>query len=105
VLLITLVAVTAASTAWLGYQRLVHPVYEGHFRLLITDPVSPASGAGAGANSRSGRGGPIAAVALNRSQQDLPTLTQVLESPVVLEPVRQQLAQRWPNERSHRRSR
>jgi polysaccharide biosynthesis transport protein len=99
VLLITLVAVTAASTAWLGYQRLVHPVYEGHFRLLITDPVSPASGAGAGANANQAGQSPIAAVALNRSQQDLPTLTQVLESPVVLEPVRQQLAQRWPNER------
>jgi polysaccharide biosynthesis transport protein len=96
VLLITLLAVTAASTAWLGYQRLVHPVYEGHFRMLITDPVSPTGGAGANQAGDS----PIAAVALNRSQQDLPTLIQVLESPVVLAPVRQQLAQRWPNERT-----
>lgn len=90
----TLVLVAAASTAWLAYQRLVNPVYEGSFTLLITDPVSPTT---SGSQAEGGGGSSIGAVALNRAQQDLPTLTRVLESPVVLEPVFQALQRMWPD--------
>jgi polysaccharide biosynthesis transport protein len=97
VLLITMVAVTAASTARLAYERLVHPVYKGSFTLLITDPVNPTTSGGG--NRESGAASSIGAVALNRTQQDLPTLTRVLESPVVLQPVFSQLRQAFPGER------
>ncbi len=90
-----LVLVAAASTAWLIYQRLVNPVYEGSFTLLITDPVSPTT---SGNQGEGGGGSSIGAVALNRAQQDLPTLTRVLESPVVLEPVFQALQRTWPDD-------
>lgn len=93
----TVILVTAASTAWLTYQRLVHPKYQGSFSMLIRDPVSPtASGGQSGDQEGSGA---IGAVALNRTGVDLFTLIRVLESPVVLEPVRRQVAQQWPGER------
>ncbi|MFU8886753.1 MAG: polysaccharide biosynthesis tyrosine autokinase [Cyanobacteriota bacterium] len=97
VFLSTLVLVAASSTVWLAYQRLVHPVYQGSFTLLITDPVSPTTSGGG--NRESGAASSIGAVALNRTQQDLPTLTRVLESPVVLQPVFSQLRQAFPGER------
>jgi capsular exopolysaccharide synthesis family protein len=93
----TVLLVTAASTAWLTYQRLVHPKYQGGFSMLIRDPVSPTTSAGQDGD-QSGSGA-IGAVALNRTGVDLFTLIKVLESPVVLEPVRRQVAQQWPGER------
>jgi capsular exopolysaccharide synthesis family protein len=91
--------VSAASTAWLGYQRVINPVYQGQFSMLINDPVSPTIG---GSGSRNDTGDPvlnIGEVALNRSGVDLPTLTRVLESPVVLEPVFNTLKAEWGDER------
>jgi len=91
-----LLLVSAASTGWLAYQRLMRPVYQGSFRMLIVDPISPTTG-GSGEQAE-GQGGAIGAVALNRSRQDLPTLIRVLESPVVLKPVVNQLQQLWPGQ-------
>ncbi|QVL52025.1 MAG: polysaccharide biosynthesis tyrosine autokinase [Cyanobium sp. M30B3] len=90
----TLVLVSAASTAWLTYQRVVHPVYQGAFGLLVTDPVSPTTSGG-----QSNAPSAIGAVALNRASQNIPTLMRVLESPVVLNPVFTQLRSQWPGER------
>ena len=87
--------VSAASTTWLAYQRLMRPVYQGSFRMLIVDPISPTTG---GSSAGEGVEGAIGAVALNRSRQDLPTLIRVLESPVVLKPVVSQLQQTWPGQ-------
>jgi succinoglycan biosynthesis transport protein ExoP len=97
----TLVLVAAGATVWLSYQRIIHPVYRGSFELLITDPVSPTSSGGGRANDPrdSLLTSPIGAVALNRTSQDIPTLMQVLESPVVVEPVVAQLRSQWPGER------
>jgi succinoglycan biosynthesis transport protein ExoP len=92
----TVVLVSAASTAWLTYQRLVQPVYQGSFSMLIRDPVSPTTAGGEDSN-QSGSGA-IGAVALNRTGVDLFTLIRVLESPVVLQPVRKQVEQQWPGE-------
>jgi polysaccharide biosynthesis transport protein len=95
----TVLLVTAASTAWLSYQRLVNPVYEGSFGMLVIDPVSPtSSGNSNNANPDSGLGS-IGAVALNRNAQDIPTLMRVLESPAVLQPVLSALNSQWPGER------
>ncbi len=95
----TVLLVTGMSTAWLSYQRLVNPVYQGSFGMLVTDPVSPtSSGDSSNANPDSGLGS-IGAVALNRSAQDIPTLMRVLESPAVLQPVLSALSSQWPGER------
>jgi capsular exopolysaccharide synthesis family protein len=69
--------------------------------MLISDPVNPTISSG-NANARKAQDEPglnISDVALNRSGVDLPTLTRVLESPVVLEPVYKQLQQTWGDER------
>lgn len=95
----TLVLVSAASTAWLTYQRVVHPVYQGAFGLLVTDPVSPTTSGGTNNPNTNGLSSQIGAVALNRTSQDIPTLMRVLESPTVLEPVFAQLRSQWPGER------
>ncbi|MFM9101517.1 MAG: hypothetical protein ACKOPS_09330, partial [Cyanobium sp.] len=101
----TLVLVSAASTAWLAYQRIVNPVYQGAFGLLVTDPVSPTTSGGSGSSGtmgtqgNSGASSTIGAVALNRSLLDISTLMRVLESPTVLEPVFAQLRRQWPDER------
>lgn len=101
----TLVLVSAASTAWLTYQRIVNPLYQGAFGLLVTDPVSPTTSGGAGSSGTTGTQGnsgassTIGAVALNRSLLDISTLMRVLESPTVLEPVFAQLRSQWPGER------
>ena len=92
----TVVLVTAASTAWLTYQRLVHPVYQGSFSMLIRDPVSPTSDGSPSGDEESA--GAIGAVALNRTGVDLFTLIRVLESPVVLQPVQKLVEQQWPGE-------
>ena len=89
----TTVLVTAAGMAWLTYQRVVHPVYQGAFNLLITDPVRPSSAPRTTAGES-----PIGIVALNRTGQDIPTLVRVLESPSVLQDVWTSLGSQWPNE-------
>jgi polysaccharide biosynthesis transport protein len=99
--ILSFILVTSASTAWLGYQRMVNPVYQGQFSMLISDPVNPTIGSG-NSNTRNNTNEPglnISDVALNRSGVDLPTLTRVLESPVVLRPVYEQLVKTWGDER------
>lgn len=93
VLIAAMVLVSSAGMGWLAYQRLVNPVYEGSFSMLITDPVSPTTGGVRQDGAEEGLA--IGAVALNRSGQDLPTLMKVLESPLVLQPVFNQLTQSW----------
>jgi succinoglycan biosynthesis transport protein ExoP len=97
--LLSFILVSAGSTAWLAYQRVVNPVYQGQFSMLISDPVNPTIG---GSGSRNNTSDPvlnISDVALNRSGVDLPTLTRVLESPVVLEPVYKKLISQWGEDR------
>jgi uncharacterized protein involved in exopolysaccharide biosynthesis len=87
IFLATMISVTAIGSGMTLYQRAVLPVYQGSFSLLISDPVSATSGGSPG----DGAGLAIGEVALNRSRQDVPTLIEVLESPLVLNPVRQRL--------------
>ncbi|MFQ6537981.1 MULTISPECIES: polysaccharide biosynthesis tyrosine autokinase [Aphanothece] len=90
---LVVVAVTAIAGARALANRVLSPVYAGGFTLLISDPVNEASTAGGG----SGEGGAISSVARNESRIDVPTLIQVLQSPVVLEPVYTQLAKQFPD--------
>lgn len=93
VFLATLAGVTIISTGVNLYQRVFQPVFQGAFTLLINDPISATSG---GDNAGSEAVG-IGAVALNRTRQDVPTLIEVLESPLVLDPVREKLKIEWPD--------
>jgi polysaccharide biosynthesis transport protein len=91
----TTVLVTAAGMAWLTYQRVVNPVYQGAFNLLITDPVSPTNASPQPGLAESA----IGIVALNQTGQDIPTLVRVLESSSVLQGVWTSLSSQWPGER------
>lgn len=98
VFLATLAGVTIIGTGINVYQRVFQPVFQGAFTLLINDPISATSGGDSAGNEAVG----IGAVALNRTRQDVPTLIEVLESPLVLDPVREKLNQQWPDRKPPR---
>ena len=86
-----LVGVTAAAVFGLAglvtvYQRVFRPVYAGSFALLITDPISTEGGGGraaaAGLNDTM-----FEQLARNITSNDIPTLIEVLQSPVLLGPI------------------
>lgn len=84
----TVVALAALVT---GYQRLFKPVYQGSFQLLISDPISDdnkgsAGGAAALNNTM------FAELARNTTSSDIPTLIEVLKSPVMLGPIARRFA-------------
>ena len=88
-----LVAVTAGSVIVLAalfttYQRLFRPVYQGSFSLLITDPISNEGGGRAGMANVEGT--MFEQLARNTTSNDIPTLIEVLLSPVLLKPVADQ---------------
>ncbi len=65
-------------------QRIFNPIYEGSFNLLIKDPVNTSTQSQTEsllANSS------FASIARNDASNDVPTLIQVLKSPVLLEPL------------------
>ena len=86
-----LVGVTAAGVIALtcvitAYQRIFRPVYQGSFALLITDPISSDSGNNSG--SSSGLNGTMfEELARNTTSNDLPTLIELLQSPLLLNPI------------------
>ena len=86
-----LVALTAGTVVLLaalitGYQRLFRPVYEGGFQLLISDPISDDNQGAAGA-ADSLNNTMFAELARNTTSSDIPTLIEVLKSPVMLDPI------------------
>ena len=86
-----LVALTAGSVIMLAalftsYQRIFRPVYEGSFSLLITDPISNEGGG----QSAKVVGTMFEQLARNNTSNDIPTLIEVLQSPVLLQPVADQ---------------
>ncbi len=85
-----LVAVTAGSVIVLAvlfttYQRLFRPVYQGSFSLLITDPISNDDGGRSEVANVEGT--MFEQLARNTTSNDIPTLIEVLQSPVLLQPV------------------
>ena len=88
-----LVAVTAGGIILLAalfttYQRIFRPVYEGAFSLLITDPISNEGGGRSGKANVEGT--MFEQLARNTTSNDLPTLIEVLQSQVLLQPVADQ---------------
>ena len=67
------------------YQRIANPVFAGTFTLLISDPLSDERRDGSGAGTR------FEQLARNTTSNDIPTLIEVLRSPLLLQPVAQQL--------------
>ena len=86
-----LVAVTASgvilvATLFTAYQRIFRPVYEGAFSLLITDPISSESQRASGLMGQLD-GSMFEQLARNTTNNDTPTLIEVLQSPLLLQPV------------------
>ncbi len=86
-----LVGVTAAGVIALtcvvtAYQRIFRPVYQGSFALLITDPISSDSGNNSGSSSGL-NGSMFEELARNTTSNDLPTLIELLQSPLLLSPI------------------
>jgi len=87
---VTAVAVLALTVAVAIYQRIFNSVYLGSFSLLITDPItsdnSSSNGNGNG-NAAALSGTVIEQLARNTTRNDLPTLIEVLRSPMLLNPI------------------
>ncbi len=69
------------------YQRVLNPVYMGTFSLLITDPINQDS---LRSRSSSAEGAMYEKLARNNTSNDIPTLIEVLRSPILLRPVADQ---------------
>ena len=87
-----LIGVTAAGVLVLSglvtaYQRIFRPVYQGSFALLITDPLNNESGNRAAATAL--EGGMFEELARNTTSNDIPTLIELLQSPLLLSPIAQ----------------
>ena len=82
---LTAMAVTVAlGAAFSLYQRVVHPIYAGGFKLLVSDPINADSGSEAGSTLKS--------LALPETgSTNTGTLIQVLGSPMLLNPVESRL--------------
>ena len=84
----TAVGVTLLAALITIYQRTFRPVYQGAFSLLITDPISNEGG---GRTSMANvEGTMFEQLARNTTSNDIPTLIEVLQSPVLLQPVADQ---------------
>ena len=86
-----LVALTSGTVVVLaalitGYQRLFKPSFEGSFQLLISDPIS-GENKGAGGQGAALNNTMFAELARNTTSTDIPTLIEVLKSPVMLAPI------------------
>ena len=84
---VTAGAVVALSALVTIYQRVFTPVFQGSFSLLITDPISNDEGGGRGAAAAAANGTMFEALARNTTSNDIPTLIEVLRSPVLLAPI------------------
>ena len=59
------------------YQRIFNPIYRGSFKLLISDPLNEQKNSGIGNEM-------IESLARNETSNDIPTLIELLKSPVIL---------------------
>ena len=70
------------NTARIIYRKNYHPTYSGSFTLLISDPLSSKS-----RNEVATDGALYSQIARNVGKGDIPTLIEVLKSPLVLNPI------------------
>lgn len=64
------------------FERNFSPIYEGNFTLLISDPLQDDD-----ALPKGGLESQIELLALNKTTNDIPTLIELLKSPLLLEPL------------------
>ena len=67
------------------YQRIANPLFEGNFALLISDPLSNVGLEGTGDSAK------FEQLARNQAAYDIPTLIGVLRSPLLLQPLAEEL--------------
>jgi capsular exopolysaccharide synthesis family protein len=91
---VTAAAVLVGAGLFTTYQRIFKPVYSGGFQLLISDPVSEDSSGGRRQEQASGSA--FEMLALNSTRSDLPTLFEVLKSPMLLQPIARQFGGSLP---------
>lgn len=82
---LTAVVVFSISAASTIHERLFKPVYEGSFALLITDPISNEGRGGGSSENQM-----FEQLARNTTNSDIPTLIEVLRSPLLLSPIAEQ---------------
>ena len=76
--------VVALSAVNAVYQRTLNPVFRGSFALLITDPISNDSGKRV---PNAADGTLFEQLALNTTNNNIPTLIEFLRSPLMLAPI------------------
>jgi capsular exopolysaccharide synthesis family protein len=88
---VTAVTVLTLTVAVAVYQRIFNSVYIGSFSLLITDPISSDNSSSSGnGNAAALNSAMIEQLARNATRNDLPTLIEVLRSPMLLNPIAKQ---------------
>ena len=75
-------SIITAAVLIITHQRIFNPVFLGSFTLLITDPISNGSKSVSADN-----GALYADLAINTTNTDIPTLIQLLKSPLLLNPI------------------
>ena len=75
-------SIISATVLIAAYQRIFNPVFLGSFTLLISDPISNRSNS-VGADD----GALYADLAINTTNTDIPTLIELLKSPLLLNPI------------------
>lgn len=65
-------------------QRVLNPVYVGGFRLLVSDPLNPSGNTPGGASSA------VESVARSTINANIPSLIELLGSPLLLDPIAKQ---------------
>ena len=83
-ILVTAFGIFILTGFFTAYQRIFRPVYTGSFTLLVTDPISGVI------NSRTRLKGDetmFEQLARNTTENDIPTLMELLKSPLLLRPL------------------
>ena len=80
------VATLLAGGLYTAWQRIHNPVFQGSFKLLVSDPINSEERSGAEADG-------LESLALpgNRATNNTATLIQVLSSPLLLAPIERSL--------------
>ena len=85
--LVTAAAVVGLTALITAYQRVWKPTYQGSFTLLISDPINADDQKGIAGGAVAGSGSVIEQLARNSTNSDIPTLIELLKSPLLLAPI------------------
>lgn len=83
-IIVVIAGVMTLSVAVTAYQRVLNPVYQGSFTLLIDDPINNQGGNN---NNPVAGEGLFEQLARNTTNPDIPTLIETLKSSLLLRPI------------------